>query len=273
VGRPFRRCTLKRAPREWYVGRVIRLFIAVVILCAGVQAADWQSLFNGKDLSRWSDPRDLLPPGDAWTVEDGCIKACSKARIVEDLFSRDTFRDFELEFEWRIAPGGNSGVKYRIQDHVFVLDRPGIRFEDLVNRSLADQRQERPERGYDYVVGFEYQLVDREHPDAKTGLIHITGAVYDMVAPSRDASRPAGQFNQSRIVLRGSRVEHWLNGVKVVDAELNSPEVFQRIAKRWGKGSPVSNLLTMQPKRACPISLQNHGDEAWFRNIRIRPLD
>ena len=185
----------------------------------------------------------------------------------------DTYSDFELDFDWKISPGGNSGVKYRIQDHVFVTERPSAKFEDQVNASLKNRPNQRPARGQDYVVGFEYQLLDdTRNPDARNGLTHRTGALYDMFPPSQEAAQPVGEFNHSRLVVKGSHVEHWLNGVKVVDASLDAPEVARACASRWGAGSPVYDLLVKQPLGKCPISLQNHDSEAWFRNIKIRPL-
>jgi hypothetical protein len=254
---------------------VFRFLIpALLVASLNAQPSGWQVLFDGKNMNGFDDPRRKTPPGDAWTVEDGCLKARSDPRITEDLFTRDTFRNFELEFDWRISKGGNSGVKYRIQDHVFLLDEPVKRFEDLVNRSLERRRTDRPAKGQDYVIGFEYQLIDdARNEDAKTGPLHATGAVYDMIPPSRAAARRVGEFNHSRIVLKGDHVEHWLNGIKVADADLGSKEVAGHIAKRWGAGSPVYELLAKQPKRDCPISLQNHGADTWFRDIKIRKLD
>jgi hypothetical protein len=237
------------------------------------KSAGWKLLFNGKDMSGWDDPSQKTPPGDAWMLEEGCLKARSKAKITEDLFTEETFTDFELVFDWRIAPGGNSGVKYRIQDHVFLRDGGKRRFEDLVNLSLTDRRQDRPAKGQDYVIGFEYQILDNAlNSDARAGLSHTAGALYDMVPPQKDATLPVGQFNHSRIVLKGTHVEQWLNDVKVVDADLAAPEVKEHIAQRWTANSPVYNLLGKEPKHNCPISLQNHGDEVWFRNIKIRAL-
>ena len=128
-------------------------------------------------------------------------------------------------------------------------------------------------KGQEYVVGFEYQALDNErHPDAKRGTSHQSGALYDIFSPAKDATRPVGEFNHSRLVVKGDHIEHWLNGEKVVDGSLKAPEIAAGVEKRWGKDSPVYNLLVNQPRKECQISLQNHGDEAWFKNIRIRRL-
>src|SRR5438270_12497388 len=79
-------------------------------LTAQEKAAGWILLFDGKSMAGWVDPREKTPPGDAWALDDGCLKATKHAKIREDLFSQRTFRDFELEFDWRISAEGNSGV-------------------------------------------------------------------------------------------------------------------------------------------------------------------
>ncbi len=244
-------------------------------LTAREKAAGWKLLFDGATYAGWEDPTRKSPPGESFTIEDGCLKATSHPRIEEDLFTRDTWSDFELLFDWKISPRGNSGVKYRIQDRVFLPDRRVPRFEDNVNAALKNRRADRPAKGQEYVIGFEYQIVDNAtNPDARSGgALHQTAALYDMFAPLKDTTRPVGEFNHSRIVARGDHIEHWLNGEKVVDASLKAPEVVQAIAKRWAKDSPVYHLLVDQPRKRCQISLQNHGDVAWFKNIKIRLLD
>ncbi len=233
----------------------------------------WVLLFDGKTMDNWVDPRQKTPPGDAWTIEDGCLKAQRRPRITEDLFSKETYRNFELQFDWRISPAGNSGVKYRIQDHVWIPREPGKKFEAEVEDGLLNRIAQRPDRGQDYVIGLEYQITDdSSNSDATGNFKHTAGSLYGMFAPSSHPAKPVGEFNRSRIVLRGNHVEHWMNGVKVVDASLDDPAGLEGFEKRWSVAPHVLDLLTKQPKKDCPVSLQNHGDEAWFRNIKIKRL-
>ncbi|HEY2012533.1 MAG TPA: DUF1080 domain-containing protein [Bryobacteraceae bacterium] len=263
----------------------IGAFACAALLSTGVRAADnqlsaqeksagWKLLFDGKTYAGWEDPTRKSPPGDSFTIEDGCLKSTSHPKIDEDLFTRDTYGDFELEWDWKISPGGNSGVKYRIQDRVFLLDEKLPRFEDRVNASLKNRRKDRPSKDQEYVIGFEYQITDNAtNSDAQhNGPLHRTAALYDMFAATKDVTRPVGEFNHSRLVVKGDHIEHWLNGEKVVDASLKAPEVERAVAKRWGKESPVYDLLVKQPRKRCQISLQNHDDVCWFKNIRIKTL-
>jgi hypothetical protein len=270
--------------------RVIALASAVLLssgargadnqLTAQEKAAGWRLLFDGKTFAGWEDPTKKSPPGDSFVIEDGCLKPVAHPRIEEDLFTKETYGDFEMEFDWKIAPGGNSGVKYRIQDRVWVIDdsAPGAgtvpkKFEDRVKASLENRRTARPGKGQEYVIGFEYQILDNAlNADARAGATHQTGALYDMFPPLKDSARPVGEFNHSRLLVKGEHVEQWLNGVKVIDASLDAPEVAQGTAKRWGADSPVYNLLVKHPKKQCQISLQNHNSDTWFRNLKIRKL-
>jgi hypothetical protein len=232
------------------------------------KAGGWVLLFDGKTMNGWDDPSRKSPPGDAWAIEDGALKATRRPKVRQDLFTDAKFRDFELTFDWRISPRGNSGVKYRIQDRFFVeehSDNPALKkFEHRTNYRMVHRLKEPPADGQEYVVGFEYQVIDN-------GGKQPAGSLYDMIPASREASRPAGEWNQSRIVVKGNRFEHWLNGVKVLDNALDSVGAKEGIERRWGAGSPVAKAL-LDPKPEGPICLQNHNDEAWFRNIKLRRL-
>lgn len=251
-------------------------------LTAEEEAAGWELLFDGKTMEGWEDPSQKTPPGDSWVIEDGCLKSALKPGIREPLFTKKSFGDFELVFDWRISKRGNSGVKYRIQDRAVLeqgkLNPNAKRFEDIVDYELRHRLSGRDKiapgaRAQVYVVAFEYQLIDNlGHPDAARGANRTTGAIYALVAPQQQTVRPVGEFNHSRIVLRDNHVEHWLNGVKVVDADLGAPALAEGLGKRWPTDSRVYELLTTQPKKVTPIVLQHHNDEAWFRNIKIRGL-
>ena len=248
-------------------------------LAAEEKKAGWKLLFDGKTYANWQDTAKMTPPGDAWTIVDGFIKTKPHPSFTEDLVSLEKYSNFELTWDWKIAPGGNSGLKYRIQEFVPIAkeNRTSKKFEDTVeDAALQGTKREKAaaEKGaQSYVVGFEYQMIDdAKHGDAQRGPLYQTGSLYSMIPRTKQTSNPIGEINHSRLVVNGSHIEHWLNGEKVVDASLNDPVIAEGLAKRWGTRSKIYNWLVKQPRKECWISLQNHGDEAWFQNIKIRKL-
>src|SRR5262249_11964221 len=152
-----------------------------------------------------------------------------------------TFDDFDLTWEWRISPRGNNGIKYLVTE-----DRPSA-------------------------PGHEYQMIDdAENPDGKVGPKHQTASFYDVLPPTMTdkALRPVGQWNSSRVLLQGNHVEHWLNGVKVLEYELGSATVKAGVA-----ASRFRNAAGFGTKIRGHIMLTDHHDECWFRNIKIRALN
>lgn len=248
------------------------------------RAEGWTLLFDGKSMANWIDPAGENPPGDAWTIEDGCLKAKPNPRITEDLVSKEKYGDFELQWDWKVSPGGNSGVKYRIQKFVVLSPETKKRaaakkFEDEVNYaiehgSVGDRAKiGSSHKAQIYVIGFEYQMIDDTgDTDARNGGLYQTGAFYGIQAPSKSAAKPVGEFNHSRLVVKGRHVEHWLNGVKVVDSTFEGDHFRNAVAKRWGKDSPAYHLMVDQPAEQCPFSLQNHDHATWFRDIKIKRL-
>jgi hypothetical protein len=250
-------------------------------LTAEEKSAGWKLLFDGQTMNGWLDPAKKVQPGDAWAVSDGCLKTVLKPRIEEDLVSADSFGDFELAFDWKISERGNTGIKYRIQDLLFVDSAKnsvkGIRFEEQIGREYRERTSDRTklapdQKGFVYTVGFEFQLLDdARHPDALRNASHTCGALYGMAAPTAKTAKPAGEWNSARLVVRGPHVEHWINGAKVLDTRLDDPANLQGPMRRWGPAPQLFEMLS-RPKPRGPISLQHHGDEVWFRNIKLREL-
>ncbi len=232
------------------------------------QAAGWKLLFDGKTMQGWE------APGDSWVIEDGALKSVPHPKIREDLFTTATYGDFELTWEWKIEAKGNSGLKYRIQDRFYVDERrikEYKKFEDLANDAVRSRKTKRSEATQEYIVGFEYQMIDDAgHADARRGAYYQAGALYSMIPAAKPAAKPIGDYNQSRVVVKGNHIEHWLNGVKVAEGDLNAAATLEKSAARWTTESPIHKALAGQPKKLCPIALQNHGDAAWFRSIKIR---
>jgi hypothetical protein len=166
----------------------------------------WTPLFDGHTTSGWLQADGQPFPEKSWRVEDGALRSLVVDGGFQDLRTEQSFREFELEFEWKIESGGNSGIKYFIEkvDHWKAPQGPGLHV-----------------RGR----GAEYQLFDGLATPATR-----SGALYNKIAPSRDMARPAGEWNTSRIVVADGHVEHWLNGVLVVryeHAAVESPIVLQ----------------------------------------------
>jgi hypothetical protein len=202
----------------------------------------WRLLFDGTSLAGWRGYKQPDAAKTRWRVEDGWLTLPPNdgkdTRGARDVISSDTFDRFELAFEWRVAEGANSGVKY------FVL-------EDL-----------------DAAIGHEYQIIDDErHPDAKVGPERQTGAFYDVLSPAARRLEPAGKVNQGRIVVRGPGVEHWLNGDRILSYELDSPALRTAIVD-----SKFKDVARFGKLHKAHILLQDHGDQVWYRNVKIRPL-
>ena len=238
-------------------------------LSSNERAAGWRLLFDGRSFAGWQDPGSRNPPGDSWQVRDGSLVAKKNPRILEDLTTVDSFRDFEFVFDWRIEPGGNSGVKYRRWESVFLMfEKPG--WED---GKVGDRTALRPNQyGQTYNIAYEFQLLDDErHPDAKNGSDRRTGALYYFRAPAIPANAQAGQWHSARLVVKGSHVEHWNNSVSLLSADLQDPEIVANVQKRWGKHAAVWQKFLESPGKPAPLSLQNHGDSVVeFRNLKIR---
>ena len=264
----------------------MRPFSLLLLAAAGLAAAEpklnqltseesatgWILLFDGKTFAGWD-----LRPADAqpmWVVEDGCLHVIPQGTMSEDevrrrrsdLLTKQTFRDFDLRFQWRAALGANSGVKYRLMGG----------WGRKVNRGPDE-----PESGFLSDIsalrtisstGIEYQIADDEHEkDALSGALHAAGAVYEYVPAKKSHPAVASVWHDARVLVRGTHFEHWLDGEIVAAGDYDSPEFRQALAATKRENFP--RLFKPYPDHETPIALQHHRTEVWFRNLRVLPLD
>ncbi len=215
-------------------------------------AAGWRLLFDGKSTSGWSGMRDTPFPAQSWAVEDGTIHTRDD-NSGGDIMFVERFKDFELVFDWKIAKGGNSGVKYLVQEEwitfSFSPDAPEAQRAMFLRRA----------------VGPEYQIIDDSKYQGKS--TSKTGALYLLYANDDKKLNAPGLWNTSKIVVRGNHGEHWLNGEKLIEFEFGSEDMLARVAKTKLRQAPGFGM-----KGPGYIVLTHHNSPAWFRNIKIREL-
>ncbi len=203
------------------------------------RAAGWKLLFDGKTTAGWHGYGSKDFPG-GWQVVDGAL---TRIGLAGDIVTTEKFRDFELAIEWKVAPGGNSGIFYR-----------GVESSTPKLTPL-------------YHTAPEMQVLDdAKHADGKSPLTSA-GSNYGLYPAPRGIVKPADEWNSARILVKGNQVEHWLNGTKVVSYELDSAEWTAKVKAskfdKWpGYGKAAEGV----------IGLQDHGDRVAYRNIKIRAL-
>jgi hypothetical protein len=200
------------------------------------RAAGWTLLFDGSTLQGWRPYNAPGKPVTGWQVVDGTI---TRAEHGGDIVTDSVYRDFELSLEWKVPPGGNSGVFYR-----------ALESKDPIYYSAPEMQV----------------LDDARHVDGKNPLTSA-GAAYGLYAPPKGVVKPAGEWNAARVVVRGNAVEHWLNGQKVVSYELGSADWKAKVAA--SKFNEWKAYGTGQEGR---IGLQDHDDRVQFRSIKVRTL-
>ncbi len=213
-------------------------FLSILLVLSGQpsQAADSVSLFDGKSMAGWSG-LDGKAPGAGWSVENDTLHLNGTPGGM--LLSDKEYTSFELEWEWKVESGGNNGVKY------WVTKVGGKEW-----------------------LGIEYQMIDdQKHPDGLKGGSHTTASIYDIKEPvAGKLLKPVGEWNSSRVVVKDGKIEHWLNGALASEADTTTDDWKQRIA-----ASKFKSKVGFAPGKGH-IMLTDHGDEAWFRNIRIKEL-
>ncbi len=218
------------------------------VLTESEKQQGWELLFDGKTFRGWRGIGSNEVP-ETWSIRDGIIQKASIKDIPGhavqrgDLMTTDTFRNFDLSFEWKISKEGNSGIKYNVS-------------------------QEMSAKGGSHsALGFEYQILDDKGYPEKLHPSQYSASLYDMIPAKNVQLKPVGEYNTSRILLNGTHGEHWLNGEKVIEYELGT-SYFDSLFQR----SKYAKHPDFPKKRAGHIVLQDHSDKVWFRNIKIRRL-
>ncbi len=198
-------------------------------------ANGWELLFDGDNLSAWRGYKQSDRP-NGWAAVDGTLARVDRAG---DLITIDTFDDFELRFDWRVQTGGNSGVMFRVVE--------------------GD--------GPPWHTGPEFQILHNAgHRDGQVPMTSA-GSNYAVHAPVRDVTRPVGTWNTAGLVVQGQHVEHWMNGVKLLEYQIGSLDWSERV-----RASKFAELPQYSLASSGHLAIQDHGDPVAFRNIKIRRL-
>ena len=199
---------------------------------------EWTMLFNGTTVEGLRGYKMDSFPEESWVIKDGNLKTVPGKHGV-DIISKDTFEDFELELEWRLQSGGNSGIFYFASE----------------------------EGDYIWQSAPEMQVLDNEVHQDRLRKVTSAGALYDLIAPSKEVVNPIGEFNRVKIISKNKQIEHWLNGEKIVDYQIGSETIRDLISKSKFKDMPLFFKSSLGH-----IGLQGDHGEVWYRNIRIRKL-
>jgi hypothetical protein len=199
------------------------------------RAEGWKLLFDGASMNGWRGFKSTAPPAGWKAVNGELVRQESGG----DLMTAEQFGDFELRLEWKVTKNGNSGIMFRVTD----------------------------QGGQTYETGPEFQILDNAgHKDGKNPMTSA-GSNYAMHAPARDVTRPVGEWNDVRLIVRGPHVEHWMNGAKLLEYELWSEDWETRV-----KASKFAKMPGYGRAKRGHIVLQDHGDLVWYRNVKVRPL-
>jgi hypothetical protein len=229
--------------------KIIILFRMSILLLmtnvANAQTGKWETLFNGGSIDKLRGYNMDSFPVNAWHVENGALVAQTGVPNI-DLVTKKPYKNFELAFDWKVSVAGNSGIFFHMKE------------------SMAHQSNNG--NSPNWLDNYEMQLLD-DIGFNDTAAIRSAGSLYDLIIPQHKHLKPVGEYNTAKLIVKGNHVEHWINGNKVVEYEMGSPDLTARISKSKYGENPAFGKST-----DGLIMFQHHGQKVWLKNIKVRSL-
>lgn len=228
--------------------KIILFAIVLLVFLSSIckaQKSKWITLFNGGSTDKFRGYNMQTFPDQAWKVEDGALVTQTGVPNI-DLVTKQPFKNFELRCDWKVSEGGNSGIFFHMK-------------ESLTHESGNGNSP-------NWLDNYEMQILD-DIGFNDTAAIRSAGSLYDLIIPRNKHLKPVGEYNQAKLIVKGNHVEHWLNGDKVVEYEMGSPEMNKLLRE-----SKFSNNPKYGKSPDGLIMLQHHGQQIWFKNIIVRRL-
>ncbi|MDZ7319746.1 MAG: DUF1080 domain-containing protein [candidate division KSB1 bacterium] len=225
--------------RNYFLNLFLALLVCGAALLGCAKKSEWIVLFDGSSTDAWRGFQRQDFPTGGWVIENGSLKTVVGGDVC-DIITKEKFKNFELEVEWRVSPGGNSGIFYRVTEAY-----PAV-WQSAPEMQVLD---------------------DSLHHDGQNTKTSA-GSLYGLIAPANKVLKPVGEYNKAKVVVMGNHVEHWLNGIKILEYELGSDELQSLIAE-----SKFNEYSEFAKASDGHIALQHHGEEVWYRNIKIRRLE
>ena len=220
-----------------YLYKITVIILFILIGCSS-KTNGWITLFDGQKVEGMRGYKMSDFPWQGWEIKDGTLKTIPDGKA-SDIITNKEFQDFELELEWKLESGGNSGIFY------FATEKTNYIWETAPEMQVLD---------------------DIEHTDGKRSLTSA-GSLYDLIVPGDVILKPVGEFNYVRIISKNKKISHWLNGSKILEYEYGSESFKKLVAK-----SKFKNMPHFAKSFIGSIGLQGDHGEVWYRNIRIREL-
>jgi hypothetical protein len=213
--------------------------------CEAQSSKDWTVIFDGSSPGQLRGYKMAGFPDQSWKIEEGALVAQTGVPNI-DLVTKGQYRDFELEFEWKVSVAGNSGVFFHVEE---------VAAHESGNGNSPN-----------WLNNFEMQILDDINFNDKEPK-RSAGSLYDLMAPVNKLLKPVGEYNQARLIVKNNNVEHWLNGNKILEYEIGSDQLNQIIS-----GSKFKNNPEFAKSKDGLIMFQHHGQKVWFKNIRVKRL-